>query len=59
MKNLSEKCFEIINRTYLLAETNENVAESMGYKDGLVFKNIKSRCLKKLKVDALKLKIHS
>ena len=59
MKNLSEKCFEIINRTYLLAETNENVAESLGYKDGLVFKNIKSRCLKKLKVDAIKLKIHS
>ena len=59
MKNLSEKCFEIINRTYLLAETNENVAECLGYKDGLVFKNIKSRCLKKLKVDALKLKIHS
>lgn len=59
MKKLSEKCFEIINRTYLLEETNENVAEAMGYKDELVFKNIKSRCLRKLRVDALKIKIHS
>lgn len=59
MKELSDKCYEIINRTYLLQETNEIVADEMGYKDKAVFKNIKSRCFKRLKIEALKLKIHS
>jgi RNA polymerase sigma factor (sigma-70 family) len=59
MKNLSEKCFEIINRTFLLNENNETVSEELGFKDKVNFKSKKAKCLKQLKTEALKLKIHS
>ena len=59
MKTLSTKCQEIISRTFLMEESNEYVAEDMGYKDKIGFKNYKSRCLRDLKLEALKIKIHS
>jgi RNA polymerase sigma factor (sigma-70 family) len=59
MKVLSTKCQEIISRTFLQEESNEQVAEDMGYKDKIGFKNYKSRCLKELRLEALKIKIHS
>ena len=59
MKDLSEKCYEIINRTFLMGESNEFVSDALDFKDKIVFKNIKARCLRDLKLKALKLKIHS
>jgi DNA-directed RNA polymerase specialized sigma24 family protein len=59
MRNLSEKCFEIINRTFLLSENNETVSEELDFKDKVNFKSKKAKCLKQLKTEALKLKIHS
>ena len=59
MKTLSTKCQEIISRTFLMEESNEYVAEDMGYKDKIGFKNYKSRCLRDLRLEALKIKIHS
>lgn len=59
MKELSTKCYEIINRIFLMQETDEFVANEMDFKDKIAFKSKKSKCLKKLKVEALKIKIHS
>jgi DNA-directed RNA polymerase specialized sigma24 family protein len=59
MKDLSTKCYEIINRIFLMQEPDEFVANEMDFKDKIAFKSKKSKCLKKLKVEALKIKIHS
>ena len=59
MKNLSEKCYEIINRTFLLNESNDKVSEELGFKDKVNFKSKKAKCLKQLRTEALKLKIHA
>jgi len=59
MKELSIKCYEIINRIFLIQESDDFVANEMGIKDKIGFKSKKSKCLKKLKIEALKIKIHS
>ena len=42
-----------------MQETDEFVANEMDFKDKIAFKSKKSKCLKKLKVEALKIKLHS
>lgn len=59
MKSMSEQCFEILNRSFLMEKKDEVVAEELGYANARTLINLKSRCLKKLKIQALKLQIHS
>jgi len=59
MKEIGTNCFEIINRAFLMGENDNLIAEELGYANARTVINLKSRCIKKLKIDALKLKIHS
>ena len=42
-----------------MGENDNLIAEELGYANARTVINLKSRCIKKLKIDALKLKIHS
>ncbi len=59
MKEMSENCFEIINRSFLMEKNDEQIAQELGYANARTVINLKSRCIRKLRLEALKIKIHS
>jgi RNA polymerase sigma factor (sigma-70 family) len=59
MKEMGENCFEIINRSFLMEKNDEQVAKELCYANARTVINLKSRCIRKLRLEALKIKIHS